>query len=380
VERKAINVHLTSLANNVLNETVIENDQMHFIMTVNTTIPIEIKQLIFHMCQCPTINVIERKSVASLLILILKESSITNIIPRKYMNATKEMVSLVKSNATNPYIVDTFIQTSKFFCPELGDLILISSRLAENKKPKQYVTDFLTYFIMRIDEIHQLNIPPAEISEVRKYNPPRDGKAYYFSEKGHQLRNVRLFEIDKTTAVTANFDTKPDELCNKSYNSYVSKKGATYLFLWFCPAHGHCYGFHVIPGSEGRKDPANSLYTFLEKAPEVIYYDFACSFSEYTKNRESGYYENTRFFHDIFHGYRHKCSSIFKSNRILGFKGINTSICEQFNSYIQCIKASCKLMTQEHYTFYLQFFIHQWNNKKKESFLKNLKTAIAGYQ
>jgi len=120
VERKAINVHLTSLANNVLNETVIENDQMHFIMTVNTTIPIEIKQLIFHMCQCPTINVIERKSVASLLILI--------------------------------------------------------------------------------------------------------------------------------------------------------------LFLWFCPAHGHCYGFHVIPGSEGRKDPANSLYTFLSLLNSLKYGTFAFAF------------------------------------------------------------------------------------------------------
>ena len=41
--------------------------------------------------------------------------------------------------------------------------------------------------------------------------------------------------------------------------------------------HGHCYGFHIIPGSEGRKDPHASLNTHCEIAPKNIVYDFACS-------------------------------------------------------------------------------------------------------
>jgi len=204
----------------------------------------------------------------------------------------------LRSGISDNLLIDTFVQNSKFFCPEIGDLIYISSKLSANNIPIDFILSFMTYFV----------------------------------------------------------------------------------FLWFCPAHGHCYGFHVIVGSEGRKDPANSLYAYLEKAPEIVYYDFACSLSEYAKNRESGYFAKTRFFHDIFHGYSHKCSQIFKSNRLLGLNGINSSICEQFNSFIQCIKSSCKLMTQEHYTFYLQFFIKQWNNQRKESYLKKITTIIAGHK
>ena len=67
----------------------------------------------------------------------------------------------------------------------------------------------------------------------------------------------------------------------------------TYLFLWFYPMHGNCLGFHMIPGSEGRKDPAVALNTHLATPPKVVFYDFACSLSEYVKNRESGYFRNT---------------------------------------------------------------------------------------
>ena len=191
------------------------------------------------------------------------------------------------------------------------------------------------------------------------------------------MRNVRRFAIDTAKSHRENFDDNPAQVCQKAFPT-VSKKGMTYIFLWFCPAHGHCYGFHIITGAEGRKDAASSLYSYLEKSPEVIFYDFACSLDEYTKNRESGYFQHTRFFHDIFHGYTHKCSKIHKSNRLLGFSGINTSICEQFNSFIQCIKASSKLMTQEHFTFYMQFFIHHWNKQRKISFTKKISIIMAG--
>ena len=31
----------------------------------------------------------------------------------------------------------------------------------------------------------------------------------------------------------------------------AAKSGTTYLFSWFDPLHGHCYGFHIIVKSEG---------------------------------------------------------------------------------------------------------------------------------
>ena len=87
------------------------------------------------------------------------------------------------------------------------------------------------------------------------------------------------------------------------------KKGMIYLFLWFCPRHGHCYGFHTIPGSESRKYPAAAVYTHMETPPKCIFYDHACSLSEYIKNLESGFFKNTRGFHDVFHRFTHKCSA-----------------------------------------------------------------------
>ena len=113
----------------------------------------------------------------------------------------------------------------------------------------------------------------------------------------------------------------------------------TYLFLWFSPRHGHCYGFYIIPGSEGRKDPVAALYTHMEIPPKCIFYDHAFSLSEYVKSRESGFFKNTRVFHDVFHGFTHKCLTSFRYADLNCFSQVNTSICEQFNSYIQIIKS-----------------------------------------
>ena len=71
------------------------------------------------------------------------------------------------------------------------------------------------------------------------------------------------------------------------------------MFLWFCPKHGHCYGFHIGNGSGGQKDAAYSLYTHLPEAPEIWLYEFTCGLEEYCLNKEAGYFKNTRVYHDI---------------------------------------------------------------------------------
>ena len=119
-------------------------------------------------------------------------------------------------------------------------------------------------------------------------------------------------------------------------NSLQSHIG--YIFLWFCPVHGHCYGFHLISGGEERKGPFSSLFKYLPNAPTDLFYDFACQLSEYCLNREPQYFLHARLWHDLFHGITHKCGKCFKSSRICGLVGINSEICEQFNSYLQCIK------------------------------------------
>ena len=99
-----------------------------------------------------------------------------------------------------------------------------------------------------------------------------------------------------------------------------------------------------------------------------MFYDFACNLQEYCLNRESGYYNSVRFFHDIFHSYAHKCSSAFKSTRVQGFETVNSEICEQFNSFLRCIKSSARQMSQTHFCFYLPFFL-AWMESKQENCL-----------
>ena len=159
---------------------------------------------------------------------------------------------------------------------------------------------------------------------------------------------------------TRNYDDLPgvDEACRKKYPN-VSYGGYGYIFLWFCPIHGQCYGSHLIDGGEGRKDPFSSLLKYLPTAPQDIFYDFACQYSEYCLNREPQYFLNTRFWHDLFHSITHKCGKCFKSSRICGLVGINSEICEQFNSYMQCIKyTGTHLSHVSLYVFCTVFYIH----------------------
>ncbi|XP_066921109.1 uncharacterized protein [Clytia hemisphaerica] len=136
-------------------------------------------------------------------------------------------------------------------------------------------------------------------------------------------------------------------------------------------------GAHIVNGQEGRKDAACSLFTHLEIPPEMIFYDFACSLEEYTLNREAEYFRMCRFYHDLFHGPAHSCSSMFNGRGLEGMMQYNTSICEQFNSFLQCIKASGKHIIQQHFVFFTQFMIDIWNTKKYESFATKLKVALS---
>lgn len=183
------------------------------------------------------------------------------------------------------------------------------------------------------------------------------------SKKAKKQKNYDLPEVD--------------EACRKMYPK-VSFGGFGYMFLWFCPIHGHSYGFHLIEGGEGRKDPFHSLTKYCKEAPEHIFYDFACQLSEYCLNREPKFFCCTRFWHDLFHGIPHKCGNNFKSRRISGLEGINTEICEQINSFLQCIKYTASHLSQPHFMFFVQFFLYLSNKKKTETFRKQAGFAVAG--
>ena len=76
------------------------------------------------------------------------------------------------------------------------------------------------------------------------------GIAYYFNWDGKKIRENGLFTVDEKGS-SQNFGDRPAKVYNK-YFPQVSKRGREYLFVFVvCLLHGHCYGFHMIPGSEG---------------------------------------------------------------------------------------------------------------------------------
>ena len=232
---------------------------------------------------------------------------------------------------------------------------------------------------MPVDQPDRPNdIKPAAANPIEgSYNPPKLGRGYSFRKDGKQIRVNRKFTKDNEKEKNGNDDV-PESKCSKKFP--VVTKGVCYVFFWFCPIHGHCWGFHIIKGGEGRKDPSASLYTHLEVAPDIVLMDFACGFEEYGLNREAGYFANTRFYHDIFHGYTHNCPEVYDSRGIVGTRAYNTSICEQFNSFVGVVKNAAKQMSQVRFTFLIQFLIKQWNDKKRKSFLSKVGIAAAGGQ
>ena len=108
-----------------------------------------------------------------------------------------------------------------------------------------------------------------------------------------------------------------------------------------------------------------------------LFYDLACQLSEYALNREPELFKNTRFWHDLFHALGHLCGWNFKSGRDIGLDSINTEICEQVNSFLQCIKYTGSHLSQEHFVFFVQFFLYILNKNKTKSFEQQATIAFA---
>ena len=234
------------------------------------------------------------------------------------------------------------------------------------------VVQCFKYVIDRIYEIHQHDPQPSPAAILEDYNPLEQGRAYYFTPHGGRVRDMPNYSCNDKNSTSEGPTT-----CRKKFVD-ATKTGMTFLFLWFDPLHGHCYGFHVVPGSEGRKDPFSSAYLYMQQPPSEVFYDFSCQLEEYSLNREPGFWRNCRFFHDIFHGFSHKCPDVYSAKRIpLIHTRVNTEVCEQFNSFAQKIKYSARAMSQPHFMFFLQFFIHRWNLLKQQKIQQQRHVALS---
>lgn len=297
-----------------------------------------------------------QKSLASVFYILSGDAAVSNFIPLRFHEQLLEGCDALDGHVSPRAL--QLLDKMNDYCPEI-------SHLLTRTKDTGIISDviaFVRYLAQFVSELHDNDIPAIDPVPINGTYDPESGIAYYFTDHGCRVRDLPNYSLNNTRHYQDLYDDAPEQdICNKAR---VSPGGFNYTFFWFCPIHGHCLGFHLMPGAEGRRDPFSSLYSYLPQAPQEVFYDFACSFNEYSLNREPQYYRNTRFWHDLFHGYSHKCPSSLRSSRIPSLQGLDTSICEQFNSFLQNIKYTGSHLTQSHFCLYLQFMIHVWNRKK----------------
>ncbi len=306
-------------------------------------------------------------AAAKLLILMLGDGALSAVFPcRFHWLFTETFAALL---AGQP--ISKNLREMQKCAVEVADLLFAAKQHAQ----ETVCVHFLRRLVEQVDELHQGDSNPSADPIAGTFDPT-SGRCYYFTEHGCQLRKLPKYNV---SGEGRTYDTKPslDEPCEKNYPQ-VSYGGFGYMMFMFCPTHGHCYGFHLISGGEGRKDPFAALFMYMESPPTDFFYDFACQMSEYCLNREPGFFKWVRFWHDLFHSILHKCGFCFKSSRVCGMEGLNTEICEQFNSYLQCIKYTGSHLRQNLFVLMVQFFLYLYNKDKTAAYKKMAKVAIAG--
>ena len=302
--------------------------------------------------------------LANFLILLLTDAPVSSVLnPRYFGDLKQRRIALLQEQDS----LDVFDNV----CPEFGSLLGAARTVDKTEEFLNFMFDLIQF----VEQVHATDAPTQDAVPVPGSYNPETGVAYYFTRHGEKLRSMPRYDRDLKSSST--YDAIPTGPCSKNYTK-VSHRGWSHLFLYFCPLHGICYGYHIIDGAEGRKDAHSSVFQYMENAPAEIFYDFSCSLNEYTLNREPRFWRNTRFWHDLFHGYSHKCGPNYSSSRISSLNGLDTSICEQFNSFLQCIKYTATHLSQSHFCFFLQFMIHKWNCRKINLYTNKLEIALQG--
>ena len=171
-------------------------------------------------------------------------------------------------------------------------------------------------------------------------NPASAGYIYNFSQEGGPVRES--WHIPKTaSAHLAGHETSPCG-CRKRRYVYVGHRQRCGIWVWTCMRCETIVAFHVMPKGEGTRDAICPLLKFKTNPPDAVFFDWACKANESSLNWAGGYFRDTSFYHDVFHGVAHKCPPCYDSRRIPRFAGLNTSLMEQVNSYLQPLRGILK--------------------------------------
>ena len=310
------------------------------------------------------------KSAEFMKLLLKQDAALSQFFPFRYHDHLNECLAAVEASSDG---ASTLIKGVELYDCAMADLLFAST---ESDNP-EVVVIFLRELLQSVLKIHELDRPAAPANPIPgTYNPP-SGVAYYFTEHGQKLREMPSYLLSDSEPQKQNQQSKRSDPCSKDY-PHVSTGGWGYLFLFFCPIHGHCYGCHLVDGAEGRKDPFSALYKYKPSAPRELFYDFACQFQEYALNREPDFFKWMRVWHDLFHGCNHTCVPCFKSKRVLGLSDNNTEICEQFNSYLKSIKFTGSHLSQTNFMLFVQFMGYMWNKEKTRRYKRVKQVAFDG--
>ena len=204
----------------------------------------------------------QSKVCLNLFYLLSFDAPLHEVLPKKIMDNFRKMLQRIGNSEMDP--CRDFLRICEKLNPHLGNFVrgFDYSDVFDNK-----ALALLRYMVEQSRATHGDDVLPVEPGKVRDYNPPQASHAYYLITLGNQIRFSRLFCIDNVANRIKNHgDESTTSKCSKKYQS-VALKGTGHMFLWFCPKHRHCYGFHIIDGSEGRKDTVNSLIPYLKVAP-----------------------------------------------------------------------------------------------------------------
>ena len=64
--------------------------------------------------------------------------------------------------------IDQFVYLSKYFCPELGDLLYSSKKLSLDQRPSPCIVKLLEYIVCEFENIKASNFPPIETHTIHQ--------------------------------------------------------------------------------------------------------------------------------------------------------------------------------------------------------------------
>lgn len=162
---------------------------------------------------------------------------------------------------------------------------------------------------------------------ISRPNPATSGIRYFLSDHGCSVR--ASWPLPSTARSKIDQAESSCDGCSKKRPVYIGHKQRSGIWVVLCMVHERVVGFHIMTHSEGRRDALVPIYRFKEEPPIAMWHDFSCGCEESALNWMPEYFTHTQHFHDMFHGYSHKCSLRFSSRRLPAFASLNTSLMEQ---------------------------------------------------